>query len=253
MNQKGISAIIIAKNESERIASCIDALTWTDEIIVVDSGSTDGTPEIARRKGARVITLESSDFSRIRTEGVKHAANRWLLYIDADEEMTDALRKEILNIVLSDDQLGGYVIPRKNYYLSHPWPYMDGMVRLIDTNALVRWEGVVHEHAVVRGKIGTLRSYLIHNTHRNLAEMIRKTNVWSETEARLRFRQHHPKMTWWRFFRVICTGFFDSYFRQGGWRAGTVGLIESMYQGFSMFITYAKLWEMQTEEIRDKK
>lgn len=75
--------------------------------------------------------------------------------------------------------------------------------------------------------------------------MVEKTNKWSDTEALLRFNSNHPKMTWWRFPRVMLTAFFNSYIRQGGWKAGAVGLIESVYQSFSMFITYAKLWELQ--------
>jgi hypothetical protein len=75
--------------------------------------------------------------------------------------------------------------------------------------------------------------------------MLNKTIDWSQTEAQLRYSGKHPKMAGWRFFRVMATGFFNSYIRQKGYKAGTAGLIESIYQGYSMFITYARLWEMQ--------
>ncbi|OGG08273.1 hypothetical protein A2154_00830 [Candidatus Gottesmanbacteria bacterium RBG_16_43_7] len=86
---------------------------------------------------------------------------------------------------------------------------------------------------------------MIHTTHDNLEEMVAKTNQWSETEARLRFENQHPPIVWWRFFRVMWTSFYKSYITERGYKAGTVGLIESIYQAYSMFITYAKLWEMQ--------
>jgi len=75
--------------------------------------------------------------------------------------------------------------------------------------------------------------------------MLEKTISWSEVEAQLRYDSSHPKMTWWRFPRVMFRAFADSYIRQKGWKAGTAGVVESMYQSFSMFITYARLWEMQ--------
>jgi len=77
--------------------------------------------------------------------------------------------------------------------------------------------------------------------------MVAKTNEWSVVEARLRLDAHHPPVVWWRLVRVMITGFWESFVRNGGWRAGTVGFIESIYQGYSMFITYAKLWEMQVK------
>jgi hypothetical protein len=77
--------------------------------------------------------------------------------------------------------------------------------------------------------------------------MIAKTNEWSEIEAQLRFNNDHPIISWWRIFRVMLTAFWQSYVKQSGWKAGTVGLIESIYQAFSMFVTYSKLWEMQNK------
>ena len=75
--------------------------------------------------------------------------------------------------------------------------------------------------------------------------MLNKTIEWSSAEAMLRYNAGHPQMTWWRFPRVMLTAFFDSYIKQQGFRAGAIGLIESIYQSFSIFITYAKLWELQ--------
>jgi hypothetical protein len=107
------------------------------------------------------------------------------------------------------------------------------------------WYGQLHETPIIKGSIGELPGYLLHYTHQSLSEMLAKTIEWSTIEAKLRYEANHPRMTWWRFPLVMSRAFFSSYIAQDGWRAGTVGLIESIYQAFSMFITYAKLWEMQ--------
>jgi glycosyltransferase involved in cell wall biosynthesis len=245
MNHKpSLSAIILSKNEEARIGVCLYALGWAGERIVVDNGSTDKTAAIASQKKALVIEDSSRNFSKIRNAGAKRAKGEWLLYVDADEIVTRELRTEIERVVTLNEY-NAYFIPRKNYYLGVVWPYEDGMVRLIRKKSLTGWIGVLHEHPQVKGKTGKLTNHLIHHTHRTLEEMVAKTNEWSDYEANLRFSAHHPGIVWWRLIRVMITAFWNSYFVQGGWKTGTVGLIESMYQSFSMFITYAKLWELQ--------
>ena len=246
MNQSktAISAVILAKNEQSRIEKCLASISWADEILVIDNGSTDKTEVIAKRLGAKVVEATGHDFSQLRNLGKEKANGEWILYIDADEIVPDALHREILEHIKSE-RLVAFYIRRKNYYLGHPWPYQDKMQRLFLKSALRGWYGAVHETATVNGPVGTLAHPLEHYTHRTLEEMLAKTNEWSQTEAKLRLGANHPPMTWWRLLRVMVTGFFESYIGQGGWRAGTVGLIEGVYQGYSMFITYAKLWEMQ--------
>ncbi len=271
-----LSAIIIAKNEESRIAKCLSHLTWVDEVIVVDNGSTDATREVAKKQGATVISVaDTHDFAKLRTIGKEKAHGEWLLYVDADEVVTQELAGEIREVVShqesrelsssgltrgsssknldsrfrgNDNLVGGYEFRRKNYYLGHPWPGEEYILRLMRKDALQEWYGELHETARVKGEIGRLRSPLFHYTHRTLEEMVTKTNEWSQSEANLRFLSGHPQVVWWRFLRVMLTAFFDSFIRQSGWRAGAVGWIESIYQAFSMFITYAKLWEMQQRE-----
>lgn len=246
MNQKNTcSVIIIAKNEASRIATCIEHAAFADEIILVDNGSTDATGKIASALHARIVKKSGMNFSKLRDAGADAAKSQWLLYIDADEIITPELAHEIVEKI--EGETSAYYIPRTNYYLGHKWPTQDKMVRLIRKSAFHGWEGSLHEHAVVEGDIGTTVHPLMHHTHRTLEEMVEKTNEWSEIEANLRFSAHHPAMQWWRFIRVMITAFIDSFFRQGGWKAGVVGWIESIYQAFSMFITYAKLWEKQQE------
>ncbi|MBI4062457.1 glycosyltransferase family 2 protein [Candidatus Gottesmanbacteria bacterium] len=243
-NETTISTVIIAKNEEARIERCLNSLAWTDEILVIDNGSTDTTVTIAKRLGAKVLSAPGRDFSGLRNFGKEKARGEWIVYVDADEIIPQALSREILGKIKSKDPVG-FFIRRKNYYMGQLWPHQDKMQRLFLKSKLVGWYGAVHETAQVSGSMGTLAHPLEHDTHRTLEEMVEKTNEWSKTEAKLRFDMHHPAVIWWRLLRVMMSGFWQSYVREGGWRAGTVGLIESMYQGYSMFITYAKLWELQ--------
>jgi glycosyltransferase involved in cell wall biosynthesis len=250
MNRKQfLSVIIIAKNEGIRIGACLEHVAWADEIIVIDNGSVDHTASIARRNKATVIQEQTQNFAKLRNAGARYAHGDWLLFVDADETVTPPLHQEIIKVIHDPKAVSAYVIPRHNIYLGHSWPYQDGMVRLIRKESFVTWEGVLHEHAIVRGNVGSLNNVFIHNTHRSLTEMVAKTNEWSDYEAKLRLVAKHPAISWWRILRVMGTAFIESFFRQGGWRVGTIGWIESIFQSFSIFITYTKLWEMQNKKI----
>ncbi|MDP2585871.1 MAG: glycosyltransferase family 2 protein [Candidatus Levybacteria bacterium] len=245
-----ISGIVIAKNAENLIADCLDSLSFCEEIIVIDNNSDDRTREIAEKMGAKVYGCSSDDFSEMRNMGMKKATGEWIIYIDEDERVTASLAADIKQKV-SDTGYAAFKIKRKNFYLgNHEWPCIEHPERVFKKERLEGWYGKLHESPRVKGDIGILEGYLLHYTHRNLTSMVNKTIEWSKIEAELRFKSGHPKMTWWRFPRVMLTAFFDSYIRQGGWKVGTVGLIESMYQAFSIFVTYARLWEMQQEKIK---
>ncbi len=250
---KKISAIVITKNAEEMIADCLDSLSFCDEIVVVDNVSLDRTRDIAEKMGAKVFEFFSKDFSESRNFGLKKTANEWILYVDSDERVTKELQENIgLSISnVKDGNFTAYKIKRKNFYYGssekNEWPYIERLERLFKKDNLEGWYGKLHESPRVRGEIGELDGYLLHYTHKDITSMLAKTIKWSKIEAELRFKAGHPKMTWWRFPRVMLTAFFDSYVRQGGWKAGTVGIIESLYQMFSIFITYARLWEMQNK------
>ncbi len=246
---KKITGIVLTKNEENMIADCLDSISFCSEIIVIDTDSTDNTTEIARRMGARIVTDSSKDFAKKRDLGLDKASYPYLLYVDADERVSKELRESILKIVEKDAKVDAWEVQRINYYLGkHEWPKKESFLRFFKKSSLVAWEGRLHETAKVSGIIGKLDGELHHYTHRNLSSMLKKTIEWSEVEARLRYDAKHPKMTWWRFLRVMITAFYDSYIRQKGWKVGVIGLIESMYQSFSMFVTYARLWEMQQKK-----
>lgn len=249
-----ISTVIIAKNAENLLADCLDSVSFSDEIILIDSGSTDRTKEVAERFKAKVVEIKTDDFSEIRNLGLKKATGEFVFYIDVDERVDTVLEKEIINIKSKkiDDIQNSFFVQRKNYYLgSHEWPRIEKILRLFKKDKLKGWKGKLHESPIIEGKSGTLNGYLLHFTHRDLTSMLNKTIKWSKTEAELRFYSNHPKMSWWRFPRVMITTFLDYYIKQGGYKVGTAGLVESMYQVFSIFITYARLWELQQKKTNE--
>ena len=237
--------MVIARNEEKKIGDCLLSLAFCDERIVIDSGSTDSTVQVSKKYHTTVFTHNTDDFSALRNYGLQKARGEWLLYIDADERVSKELADSILREIKSPRH-DAYHIKRKNFYFyTHEWPVIEELERLFRRHNLIEWYGRLHESPRIKGSVGTLDGYVFHFTHDNLAAMVRKTNEWSDTEAKTRFERRHPRMSWWRFFRVMLSGFSDSYFQKGGWRTGTAGLIESIFQAYSMFITYAKLWELQ--------
>lgn len=240
-----ISAIVIAKDAEKIISDCLKSLKFCDEVIVIDAGSKDKTVEVAQKLGARVLNFEPDDYAGSRNLGLKAASYDWILYVDTDERVSFDLAREIKKEI-KDTKYNAFKLRRKNFYLGkNEWPYIEMLERLFRKSSLKNWYGKIHESPVVEGKIGTLRGFLFHYTHQDLTSMLEKTIEWSKIEANLRLRANHPRMNALRFLRVMVTAFFDSYVKQGGFRAGVAGLIESIYQSYSIFITYARLWELQ--------
>lgn len=243
-----LSAIVIVKNEQKNIRECIKNLFFADEVIVIDNESADDTALIAESFRAKVYKIRGFDFSYLRNIGKEKAKSSWILYLDADERVSSALAKEIKEKLQNPQAANAFSVIRQNYYFGYLLPKTENMVRIIKKDALIGWHGSLHETPIVTGKIGHLVSPLYHYTHDNLTAMVEKTNEWSEIEAQLRYKNNHPKMVWWRFIRVMFRAFWKAYISDMGWRMGTVGLIESIYQSFSIFITYAKLWEKQNNQ-----
>lgn len=245
-----ISAVVIAKNSEKIIVDCLKSLKFCDEIIVIDSFSKDRTKEISEKLGAKVFEINTDDFSQMRDLGMQKTINDWILYVDTDERVNSELKSNIRSeISKTQNQYSAFKIRRKNfYYGNHEWPRIEKLERLFRKDRLRGWYGKIHESPAVDGEVGVLGGFLLHYTHNNLSEMVNKTIEWSKIEAELRFKNNHPKMTWWRFPRVIATAFFDSYIRQEGYKAGTTGLVEGIYQAFSIFVTYARLWELQNKK-----
>lgn len=245
-----ISAVILTKNEEQMIANCINSCKQiASEIIVIDNGSGDKTVEIAMQKGARVEISNDQSFAKRRELGASVASGDWILYVDADERVTPELAKEIEENMHSASGHSGYVINRKDYYFGIERPLYSPMHRLFKKENLKGWHGELHETPKVDGSIGYLSNYFLHFTHTDIDSMFKNTMSWSSKESQLRFDAGHPPVVWWRLIRVFVTGFWGSFVTQKGYTCGTAGWVEALYQGCSMFFTYAKLWELQNKQI----
>jgi len=227
---KDLSAVILTKNSENVVADCIDSVSFCDEVIVIDDYSTDRTKELVKHLGASVFPYASESFAKKRNLGLKKAKGKVL-----------ERKKDIYS---------AYRVQRKNFYLgNHEWPTVEKLERLFKKSKLEEWYGDLHESPRVNGDVGVItEGFINHYTHQDLASMLDKTILWSKIEAELRFKANHPRMSWWRFFRVMTSAFYDSYIKQKGYKIGAAGLIESMFQAFSMFITYARLWELQEDK-----
>lgn len=252
MNNLKLSAIVLTKNEEPVIEDCLQSIKWVDEIVVVDNGSTDKTLEIVKKFGVKKIVeaSENSNFSDRRNQGAKEANGEWLLYVDADERVTPELKKEIESLI---PKFAAYAIPRKNIRLTKVlyhggwWP--DYVLRLMRKDKLIGWEGELHEQPKIDGEVGKLKEAFLHYSHRgSLEHKLQNTINWSEIEGRRMFDAKHPPMNTLRFLSAMWREFYSRMIKQKAFLDGTEGVMEAFYQVFSVFISYARLWELQQRE-----
>lgn len=247
-----LSIVILSKNEEDVIGDAIASVKeYCDDIIVIDANSSDSTSKIVEKQGVRLIKHHFIDFSDQRNFGIYQVKRPWVLFLDADERVTSAFMKEVGSVIQNYqefDKFAGYFVRRKTFYYGKDWGLTDRVQRLFVVKRFVEWSGVVHETPTVKGEFGELISPILHFTHRNMSQMVQKTNEWSEYEAKLRYNSNHPPLVPWRFIRVMISEFINSYIKNKGYRNGYYGVIEGMYQSFSIFITYAKLWELQQKK-----
>lgn len=246
-----LSVIIIAKNEEKKIEKCLESVKWADEVIVIDNESTDKTASIAKKYGAKLISFKGGTYSERKDKGAEVAHGNWLMYVDADERVTTELRKEIEDRVLKyDGATSVYAIPRRNIILGKEmkhggwWP--DYVKHLLKKSTLKGWKGDLHEEPVYEGRLEHLSSALLHHKHDNLSEMIEKTNTWSSIEAKLMLDVNHPPMNLVRFSTAVFRELWLRLIKKMAFLDGTEGVIYAIYQVYSRFISYAKLWEMQS-------
>lgn len=248
-----ISVIIITKDEEKMLPDALKSVKWADEILLIDTGSEDKTLEIAKKAKARIETSNGKSFQDWRNDGLKHSKGEWILYIDADERVTPVLQNEIQSIVTNQKlQINAFAIPRKNIIFGkefkHTGQKPDYVKRLFKKSSLRRWSGDLHEEPEFDGKMGHLNNELTHIKHESLHEMVEKTNKWSEIEGKLMFDANHPPMNVTRFLSAMFREFWLRMIRQTAFLDGKEGIIYAMYQVYSRFVSYAKLWELQERE-----
>lgn len=250
-----LSAVIITRNEESRITACLESVKWVDEIIVVDNGSMDNTLAIAKKYNAKIFQTNTEDFASLRNLGMEKVSGEWVLYVDADERVLESLKKEIEALVSFAD-FSAYAVSRRNIIFGKEsrygpfWP--DWVIRLIKKSDFEGWVGKVHEYPKFRGKLGYSKNSLLHLTHRNIDQIILKSLEWSKIDARLRLEANHPKMSGWRFLRIFATEVFYQGIKRRGFFNGTIGIMDSLLQAFSMYITYVRLWQLQQPQPLDE-
>jgi glycosyltransferase involved in cell wall biosynthesis len=248
-----ITITIITLDEADHIAAAIDSVSWADEVIVVDAGSTDETVAIARARGARTETRAWSGWVDQKNYAASLARNDWILSLDADERVTPALAAEIRALLATEPPCRGYRIPRVTFHLGR-WIrttdfYPDYQTRLYDRRA-ARWRGrYVHESVSVDGPVGRLRGELEHYSYKDLRDHLARIDHYTTLAARqMRESGHragpldlllHPPAAFLRNY-VLRRGFLD----------GTVGLTLSMINAYAVFLKFAKLWELQQDSRR---
>ena len=250
---KNLTVIIIAKNEEKKIENCLKSISWAGEILLIDNGSTDKTAKIAKSFGTKIFSLKKANHAQLRNLGLEKATGNWILYIDADERATTDFEKELSSIINNKLSINysAFAIPRRNIILRKEmkhggwWP--DYVKRVFLKKTLIKWDGELHEEPVISGKYGYFNSPLIHVKHDNFSEMVEKSNIWSEIEAKLLYEANHPKMALWRFLRIMISEIWYRLIVLKGFLDGPEGVIYAFYQMWYRFLVYAKLWEIQIQ------
>ncbi|MEK6692593.1 MAG: glycosyltransferase family 2 protein [Nitrospirota bacterium] len=243
-----LSVAIITHNEEKDIRDCLESVKWADEIVVVDSFSNDKTVEICREYSDKVYQREWSGFSNQKNNAIDLTNNPWVLVVDADERVSEGLKKEIKEILNKDPEFNGYFIPRKSYFLRKwirysGW-YPDYSVRLFRKDKGRFEQREVHESVKIDGKTGKLKNPLEHYTYSSLSEYIKRMDTYSTLAAREMVNDGKRTGIVSIISRSLFT-FFRMYVLQQGFREGMHGLLLAIFYSYYTFVKYAKLWEMK--------
>ncbi len=244
-----VSVIVITRNEERNIEACLRSVAWAGEVVVVDAESVDGTREIAERLGAKVFCRPWEGFAAAKTFAVAQTANAWILWLDADERVTEELASEIVTLVHAAPPESAFAVARRAYFLGrwirHCGWYPGYVVRLFRKEKARFAAPRVHEHLTVDGPAGRLRHDLLHYTDETLYHYLKKLNRYTTLAAGDRAEQGkkfrlsdllvRPPLTFLRMY-LLRLGFLD----------GRHGLVLSLHSAAYVFVKYAKLWERQS-------
>lgn len=242
---QNLTIAIIAKNAEETIQKTLDSVKDFGTILLIDNHSTDQTLTIAKKHTDHIIQLDSQHFDALRNLALKHTSTDWILYLDADETITPALKHNI-NTTINQEDSGAYTFTRQNYFLETKM-YPDNVTRLFHTDSIKAWQGAVHESPIITGDTSHIGGHLIHHTHHDITSMLEKTNQWSDIEAKLRLQADHPPVAWWRLARIALTVAWEQFVNKKVWRYGRAGIFEGYFQIVDKLIVYTKLWENQQQ------
>jgi glycosyltransferase involved in cell wall biosynthesis len=246
LGREKISCFIVCQNEEGQIVDCLESVRWCDEIVVVDGGSRDRTPELCRQYTERVLYNPWPGYVEQKRFGFAHTSYPWVLNVDADERVSPALRDEILAVLHNPPRaVHGYYVRRLVYYLGRWWyrgPWYPGYRLRLVRRAHASWGGRdPHDLAVVRGRTRRLRKPLLHYTYRDVSDHLATINHLTNVAAGV--GQARAGL-WGLLFRPAWR-FAWTYTFAGGFREGFAGLFVCMTAAFYVFLRLAKRAEGQ--------
>jgi glycosyltransferase involved in cell wall biosynthesis len=235
------------------VRATLESVKWADEILVVDSFSTDETPSICRGYGARVIQHEYLNSASQKNWALPQCRNDWVLQIDTDEVLGPGLREEIETVVASAPSgVQAFRVPRRNHFLGkwirYGGLYPDYQIRLLRRDSAVWQDREVHAHAEVPGTVGTLQRYVLHNDAPTIATRIRNLDRYTRYEAD-ELRKRGRRFRWHDLVIRPWVAFGYRYLWLGGFKDGWRGFICAVYAAMYVFLSRAKLWELDVLDI----
>jgi glycosyltransferase involved in cell wall biosynthesis len=244
-----ISVIIITKNEESQVEDCLKSISWADEVIVVDSESTDKTIEIVKKYTDKIFIRKWEGFASQKKYALSLAKNDWVLSLDADERIPAELKNEILDINVNI--CDGYIIPRENYFLhkkitSCGWG-QDSQLRLFRKDKTSMTDRLVHEGFVVNGSVSRLKNSMKHYTYNSIESAISKINHYSLLQAMEVFKTKGKVSGFTILFHGIAS-FYKSYIALKGFKDGVHGLCIAFIDSLTTFLTYMNIWELQNQD-----
>lgn len=242
-----LSVIIIALNQEANIADCLASVSFADEIVVVDTGSTDRTVEVARAYTDRVLTTNWQGFGPTKNYALDQARGDWVFSLDTDERVPPALQAEILATVAADGPLDGYRVARKNYFcgrwIRHLGWYPDYTLRLFRRGRGRFRDREVHEEVVVDGPLGTLKTPLEHYSYRSVSDYVARMDRYARLAAQELAKAGRRPCPGELFFRPLLS-FFHLYLIRLGFLEGTPGYTLAVLMSMYKFLKYYYLREL---------
>ncbi len=250
VTRQPLSVAIITLNAASQLEECLRSIDFVDDIVVIDSGSTDDTQALAMRYGARVIDQDWLGFGPQKQFAVDSAVHDWVLCLDADERVSPELQTAIIN-ALENPSTSSFRFPRCNRflgrYLKHGEGYPDWSLRLFDRRQ-ARWsDDAVHEKVETESQVGELQGDLLHDSAESLSSYLTKQNRYTSLAADMALAAG-KRATFGRLALSPIIRFIKFYFVRQGFRDGLPGLIHISIGCFNSFIKYSKMLERQTSD-----
>lgn len=246
-----LSVIVITKNEAEFIGTCLKSVTWANEIIVMDSGSTDDTVSICREYTNKIFVTDWPGFGAQKNRALDLATGKWVLSLDADEYITPELRDEIQTAIISPDEKVAFRMPRlSNYcgrFMRHSGWWPDYIIRLFLRERGRFSDDLVHERLVVNGPTGTFSNPIIHKAFENLEEVIQTMNNYSSIGARVMHKEKRSS----GLFTALSHGFWSfvhTYIVRAGFLDGREGFMLAVSNAEGTYYRYLKLMLMKEKK-----